>query len=123
MTTVQDVFHPAQNLIAYRVARTQCHPLTIVLDTDIAGETHIKSFAFLLPPGGWVKIDGIGNVQTEQSGLYRVYRQSDAACIQWIVYDHDLITFAASVAAIFYHAANEPPDLMTNDWTSRKKTP
>jgi len=121
MITVRNAFHPTQNLIAYRIAQTDCFPVTIVSDNDVSNDAQIKSFSFLVQCGGWVKIDGIGIVQTDRPGLYRVYRQSDAACLQWIVYDQDLVTFAASVTAIFYHAANEPPHLMTNDWESRRK--
>lgn len=121
MTTVADVFHSAQNLIAYRIARTDCNPVTILTDAETPDDGPIQNFAFLIRRGGYVRVDGIGNVQTDHPGLYRIYRLSDAACVQWIVYDDDLITFAASVAAIFYHAANEPPELMTNNWDSRRK--
>ncbi|RVU39379.1 hypothetical protein EOI86_09105 [Hwanghaeella grinnelliae] len=121
MTSIADVFHSDQNLIAYRIARTDCYPVTILSDAETPKNVSIQDFAFLLQSSSYVKIDGIGIVQTDQPGLYRVYRLSDAACVQWIVYDDDLITFAASVAAVFYHAANEPAELMTNDWNSRRK--
>lgn len=57
----------------------------------------------------------------DKPGLYRVYRLSDAACVQWIARDNDIITFAASVATIFYHAAMEPADLRTNTADSMLK--
>ncbi|WP_425404875.1 hypothetical protein [Hwanghaeella sp.] len=46
---------------------------------------------------------------------------NDAACVERIFRDDDTITFAASVATIFYHQANEPPNLTSNTWSSMQK--
>ncbi len=121
MISINTIFNRSQNLIAYRITRTECYPVKIVSDLDVTVYTPIKNYSLVLPSGGYVKIEGIGYVQIDEPGLYRIYRQNDAACIQWIVNDGDLITFAASVAAIFYHSANEPKELTSNTMESRRE--
>lgn len=121
MITIENLFHPHLNLIAYRVERTECHPLEIRTEDRVDRSSMIKTYSLVLSLGGFLKIDGVGFIPLDAPGLYRIYRLNDAACVQWIVRDDDTITFAASVATIFYHQANEPPDLTSNTWSSMQK--
>lgn len=121
MTSINDVYHPRRNLLAYRLERTACHPVTILADDEISDKDLIKPNALVMEAGGYARIDGIGCVHVDRPGLYRLHRLSDSACTQWIVRDADIVTFAASVASIFYHAALEPPELTMNNAESMRK--
>lgn len=121
MTSINDVFHPDQNLIAYRVACMECHPVRIESEDAIPDKDLISPYSLVRPLGGYVRIDGIGCIPADQPGLYRIYRLSDAACVQWLVRDDDIVTFAGAVATIFYHIANEPADVQTNNSDSMLK--
>lgn len=114
MPSIDQVFHSSQNILAYRVERTSCLPIEILPEDNIDDKNLISPYSLTMAPGGFVRIDGVGCVEISAPGIYRIYRLSDSACVQWIVRDDDLITFAASVATIFYHIANEPAELKTN---------
>lgn len=103
--SIRSALHPDLDLLAYRVEGRDVHPVTITPGTPLDGA---KPFGLLQEVGGTVGIPGLGEVAIDAPGLYRIQSYAHKTSLQWVVYDADVFTLAASVSSIFYHLANEP---------------
>lgn len=103
--SIRNALHPDLDLLAYRVEGREIYPVTV---TPGAPGGTAKPFGLLLEAGGTVGIPGLGEVTIDAPGLYRIQSYAHKTSLQWVVYDADVFTLAASISSIFYHLANEP---------------
>lgn len=105
---IKDLFHEDKNLVAYRITRLDMEPVAISDDPPGPDTDLVEGIHALQKSGGTLHLPGLGFIDTFNAGLYRIHRLSDDFAAQWIVYDDDPFVFAASIASVFYHYADEP---------------
>ncbi len=119
MVSIAELFHSDLDVIAYRLERQECLGI-VIRSSKPKKKEEIQPLSSIMKIGGWVHLPGLGYVEILHPGLYRVYHQAGSQSLQWIVYDDDPVTLAASVSGIFYHHADEPKDLVFGNEAGRR---
>lgn len=105
---VEDLFDTERDLVAYRIHGLSMEPVRIFGEAPQRNVTVRNRLEPFMKTGGLFHIPELGFIDVSRAGLYRLHRLSDNFAIQWIVFDDDPLVFAASIASVFYHFADEP---------------
>lgn len=117
--TLEDYYHPHQNLLAYRVSEHSVAPLALH-EQPIDPSLPIREPGFLIKAGGYVMVPGFGYIEVNEPGLYRLLSYQRNAGLQWIVFKDSVQCLAASVSSLFHHFAAEPYDADKSNLERRK---